>query len=67
MGAEGAGGRATVVRQVLFMRRVLREVDPLLHDMVRRAWQATEDVDALLLTPPSIDEPEGAPKPEVAA
>jgi sterol 3beta-glucosyltransferase len=31
-----------------FMRRALHETQPLLHECVRRCWQATQDVDALL-------------------
>jgi sterol 3beta-glucosyltransferase len=32
-----------------FMRRASHETEPLLHESVRRCWQATQDVDALLL------------------
>ncbi len=32
-----------------FMRRALHEAQPLLHEIVGRCWQATQDVDALLL------------------
>ena len=45
MGAEGAGGRTTVVRQVLFMRRVLREVNPLQAEAVRASSHTDHPTD----------------------
>jgi sterol 3beta-glucosyltransferase len=37
-------------RQMAFMRQALRIAQPLLQEGVQKAWQATQDVDALLLS-----------------
>ena len=43
--------RIALFRQIAFMRQALRIAQPLLHDGAQRCWQATQDVDALLLSP----------------
>jgi sterol 3beta-glucosyltransferase len=42
--------RVALFRQMVFMRQALRIAQPLLQEGVQRAWQATQDVDALLLS-----------------
>lgn len=42
--------RVALFRQMAFMRQALRIAQPLLQEGVQRAWQATQDVDVLLLS-----------------
>lgn len=42
--------RIALFQQMAFMRQALRIAQPLLQEGVQRAWQATQDVDALVLS-----------------
>src|SRR5258707_11275522 len=54
VGLAGRSSRIALFRQGAFMRRALRIAQPLLHEGAQRCWQATQDVDALLLNPLGI-------------
>ncbi len=53
-GLASRSSRIALVRQGAFMRRALRIAQPLLHEGAQRGFQATQDVDALLLSPLGI-------------
>jgi sterol 3beta-glucosyltransferase len=50
-GLAGRSSRVALFRQGAFMRRALHIAQPLLREGAQRCWQATQDVDALLLSP----------------
>jgi UDP:flavonoid glycosyltransferase YjiC (YdhE family) len=53
-GLAERSSRIAATRQIAFMRQALRIAQPLLHEGAQRCWQATQDVDALLLNPLGI-------------
>jgi hypothetical protein len=53
-GLAQRSSRIALFRQATFMRQALRLAQPLLHEGAQRCWQATQDVDALLLNPLGI-------------
>lgn len=49
-GLAQSSSRVALFRQIAFMRQATHIVQPLLQESVQRCWQATQDVDALLLS-----------------